>query len=1033
MLCPSCGRDNPSDAQFCNECGANLDTPLDTPVAETPAPPRETAEESRVLTSGSFVGRQQEMGELRAALEDALAGRGRLVMLAGEPGIGKSRAAQEIGAYAELGGSRVLWGRCHEEPGTPAYWPWIQAIRAYVREQDGESIRAVMGPGASDIAAIIPDLREKLPDLELPPVLEPEQARFRLFDSITSFLRNSARTQPLVIILDDLHWADPASLLLLEFVAREMADCSLLVVGAYRDVELSRSHPLSETLGGLARERLFQRIPLRGLDTKDLELLIEATADIALSASFAEAVHSHTDGNPFFAIEVIRVLREEGELTPEGLGEDRAWAIRIPEGVREVIGRRLNRLSGECNQVLTVASVIGRGFELGQLNKLIAEHSEEVLLEALEEGLGASIIEEVPGSATGFQFCHALIQETLAGELSAARRVRLHAQIGQALEELYGTDPESHAAELAYHFAEAEPVLGPEKLVRYSLLAGGQALAAFAWEDAILHFQRGLAVKQTPLSGTEPAKDADTAALLFGLGRARVATLPRNQMQDAVDSLSRAFEYYETSGEVERAVATAEYPLSTPAGITPKAAELITRALALAPEDSLTTGRLLVRSAWDLGRMKGDYDGAQGAFSRALEIARLHGNNDLEREALAAAGEVDVFHLRCRESLEKSLRAIQLARQASDPRSEVQARQRATLALTITGDLEGARLHATAGLAPAERLRDRFWLSTAYWSVQFVSRLQGDWYAARDFSDRGLIMGHGDPRILSDRVMLEYEQGDFSQGKFYLKRLLQVHRGLMPGPTTGYVMPALIIPLINRIDHEVAHLDYAYSLAEAVISSASASPLVTSVAKAGLALLAVLRHDETAAVEHYSGLKPICGTMLQTGVISADRLLGLLSQTLGNYDRASEHFEDALAFCRKAGYRPELAWTCHDYAEALFQCNGPGDQSKASSLLDEALSISSELGMRPLMERVIALQERVQSRPEPSPAYPDRLSQREVEVLRLITLGKSNPEIAEELFISPNTVAHHVTNILNKTSTANRTEAATYASRNGLA
>ena len=243
-------------------------------------------------------------------------------------------------------------------------------------------------------------------------------------------------------------------------------------------------------------------------------------------------------------------------------------------------------------------------------------------------------------------------------------------------------------------------------------------------------------------------------------------------------------------------------------------------------------------------------------------------------------------------------------------------------------------------------------------------------------------MGHGDPRILSDRVMLEYEQGDFSQGKFYLKRLLQVHRGLMPGPTTGYVMPALIIPLINRIDHEVAHLDYAYSLAEAVISSASASPLVTSVAKAGPALLAVLRHDETAAVEHYSGLKPICGTMLQTGVISADRLLGLLSQTLGNYDRASEHFEDALAFCRKAGYRPELAWTCHDYAEALFQCNGPGDQSKASSLLDEALSISSELGMRPLMERVIALQERVQSRPEPSPAYPDRLSQREVEVLR---------------------------------------------------
>ena len=188
MLCPSCGRDNSSDAQFCNRCGANLDASK----AEPPA----TAEESAVLTSGSFVGRQQEMADLREALEDARSGRGRLVMLVGEPGIGKSRAAREIGTYAELRGSRILWGRCYEEQGTPAYWPWIQAIRAYVREQDGESIRAAMGPGASDIAAIIPDLREKLPDLKLAPDLEPEQARFRLFDSIATFFRNSARTRP---------------------------------------------------------------------------------------------------------------------------------------------------------------------------------------------------------------------------------------------------------------------------------------------------------------------------------------------------------------------------------------------------------------------------------------------------------------------------------------------------------------------------------------------------------------------------------------------------------------------------------------------------------------------------------------------------------------------------------------------------------------------------------------------------------------------------------------------------------------------
>ena len=211
-----------------------------------------------------------------------------------------------------------------------------------------------------------------------------------------------------------------------------------------------------------------------------------------------------------------------------------------------------------------------------------------------------------------------------------------------------------------------------------------------------------------------------------------------------------------------------------------------------------------------------------------------------------------------------------------------------------------------------------------------------------------------------------------------------------------------------------------------------ASPLVTSVARAGLALRAVLRRDEAPAQENYSVLVPLAGTMLHSGVIATDRVLALLSQTMGNLDQAMGHFEDALAFCGKAGYRPELAWTCCDYAGNLLQPNMSGDPEKAISLLDESLAISTELGMRPLMERVVALRERAQSQPAPPPAYPDGLSQREVEVLRLIALGKSNPEIAEELFINPNTVAHHVTNILNKTSTSNRTEAATYASRHGL-
>ena len=222
---------------------------------------------SRLLSV--FVGRQREMAELTAALDDALSGRGRLVMLMGEPGIGKTRTAQELASHAQQRGAQVLWGRCAEEQGAPPYWPWVQAIRAYVQRTDPETLRSEMGLGASDIAQIVPDIRGKLPELEAPPELEPEQARFRLFDSVCSFLKNATHSQTLVLLLDDLHWADNPSLLLLQFLAREMGGSPLLVVGCYRDVELSRQHPLSDTLAQLSREPVFQREPLRGFSEEE--------------------------------------------------------------------------------------------------------------------------------------------------------------------------------------------------------------------------------------------------------------------------------------------------------------------------------------------------------------------------------------------------------------------------------------------------------------------------------------------------------------------------------------------------------------------------------------------------------------------------------------------------------------------------------------------------------------------------------------------------------------------------------------------
>ena len=350
-------------------------------------------------------------------------------------------------------------------------------------------------------------------------------------------------------------------MLLLEFVVRELSGARLLLIGTYRDVEVSRRHPLSQTLGELTRERLFQRVLLRGLRQEDVGRFIELVAGIIPPAGMVDTVHQQTEGNPLFVTEVVRLLVQERELTPERTGRHQSWTVRIPEGVREVIGRRLDRLSERCNQTLTIASVIGREFSLEQLKPLIDDMNEDRLLEVLEEALATRIIEELPRSVGQYQFTHALIQETLADELSTTRRVRLHARIAEILEELYGDNAEAHAAELAHHFSEAQTVTGTDKLVHYSTLAGERALSAYAWEEAQAHFERALIAKGFLITGDEPAMDAEAASLLFGLGRAQVATFQGSQVQDAVATLKRAFDYYAEAGDVAHAVAVAEYPI----------------------------------------------------------------------------------------------------------------------------------------------------------------------------------------------------------------------------------------------------------------------------------------------------------------------------------------------------------------------------------------------------------------------------------------------------------------------------------------
>jgi len=307
--------------------------------------------------------------------------------------------------------------------------------------------------------------------------------------------------------------------------------------------------------------------------------------------------------------------------------------------------------------------------------------------------------------------------------------------------------------------------------------------------------------------------------------------------------------------------------------------------------------------------------------------------------------------------VDKGTQAIELASQVDDPLTEIFARFWTAFAARDMGDSEVASSQAETLLIAAEKVRDRFWLASALWSNEVVYRLKGDWAGARQFSDRGLFISPTDPRILSGRILCEYQVGDFDQGSVYLEQILEVMRSSKPWLTPGFGAACMAVPLVGRTTGMLENLQVPQMVAETILIESNATPYVTTWARASMGLIGTLQGDVQVVEVQYGALGLLSGIMLPGGTVSGDRILALLSQTMGNPDQATDHFEDALAFCRKAGYRPELGWTCCDYADTLRARDAEGDRTKAMFLLDESLAISSELGMRPLMERVLSRRE----------------------------------------------------------------------------
>jgi tetratricopeptide (TPR) repeat protein len=405
----------------------------------------------------------------------------------------------------------------------------------------------------------------------------------------------------------------------------------------------------------------------------------------------------------------------------------------------------LNRLSEECVAVLTLAAVIGRQFDFGLLNNLSEDISEFKLLELVDEALEPNILQEVPGQRDRYQFSHALVQQTLLERLSTSRKVRMHAKIGEELETLYDEHPGEHAAELAYHFSEASPLIGPEKFVKYTWLAGENVLAAHAWEEAIERFNAGMAVDSALVEVRQ------TADLLFGLGKAKLAA---GRIIDGWGNFEKAFDHYVEADAFAQVVAVAEYPLPFHSGI-PNADRLSSRALEVVPSDSQEAGRLWCDYGTKLGMVGNDYPGASKAFQNALSVAQKKEDTNLEARTWAVYAQVNYWHLHLEESIEGSRRAIDLAHNLGEYQAELTARYWGSISMRALGDLRGVRNGVPDIMAVAERLQDRFGLATAFLCAAIPPLLTGDWSAARVFALKGTEALPNDARVLSVLVNLE--------------------------------------------------------------------------------------------------------------------------------------------------------------------------------------------------------------------------------------------------------------------------------------
>ena len=898
----------------------------DAPVALLPLP------QVLIGPPGSFVvGRDAEAERLAAALKRATVEGHQAVFVGGEPGIGKTALVGAFARDAHSQGARVLYGRCDEELGQ-SYQPFAEALSGFIaRAPQHELVNHVAAQGG-ELARLAPELTRRLPDTPAPAVTDPEADRYRLFGAITSLLTAAAEAAPVVLILDDLHWAAPPSLVLLRQLIRSTADAPLVVVGTYRHTDIGPDHPLTQTLADLRREPAVDRLVLEGLDEDGIASFVrlaggvEAGDDVPL----ARALHAHTSGNPFFAGQLLKHLDETGATyRREGTWSYYAGAgdLGVPESVREVVARRLQRLSDPARDALHWGAVVGAEFSLELLAHIRGLPGMDALLDAVDEAVGAHLVTE--RGAGHFRFAHALVRDTIYAELTQTRRAQRHLQVAEALEALPGDEAHRLPA-LVHHFAAAAAAGGATKAADHAMAAAHQAFAQSAWEDAVAFLERGLEAL-----GAAPSPDQERRCELLLMV---AETWCRFWDQDrALPVAAEAVATARSLGSPERFARAARWYLTAHRGPNPAAEETAEEALATLGDGRPDLSAMLLAR---LAPFKGFPDDLTGD---AVDLARRSGS----REALGVALLLRCVDLGIKGRSQERLATAEELVAAAPPdgwdgwRGGYEQRAAARMAM---GDRAGFDADASACAREG-----RFWFYASRASLWRVTSalLDGRFDEVEALADEYRAMATAaapTSRPMDVRAIqlgrLALDRGQPQQAEEILRTTLEHWPG-----------HGVLSPMLASVHAELGHIDIARQELDRL--AAESAPMLTRLLPAALAYLAEVAAavaDDDHASQLYARLQPMAGQIVAAGVVAhcpgaVDRYLGQLAATLGHFDAAEAHFEVALRMEQRLRAPPLLARTRLCYARMLLEQNTSAETERAQDLLGEALAAAERLGM----------------------------------------------------------------------------------------